>query len=464
MRAVVWRGAAALLASSFAACASLDPRPTVDALRVDLRQRSSLELVWPADPESDAALLAATRELLADGLTADDAAQIAWQSSPELRVELEELGIAHARFVQASRLRNPSIELSRLAVRGGPGAVTEAGIAFDLLDFLIRPLRAKLGRMELEAARLRLGQHLLHVAADTRVAFYRLAAQERQAERMTTLRDLDAAAAELALRQYEAGTLSLLELERQRAAWNETRLRLAEVRLEARVAREALLRLLGLWGPDTTWQVVADVDQLPADERALPGLEQRALEQRLDMRAARAGVDLVAEALAVRQGTRFLPAGVEVGVASEKEVDGLRLIGPTLALELPIFDTGKAGIVELEGELRKARRQLEALAIDVRSQVREAQDRLQAAHDLLFFYRRTLIPQQATLFDQDLRHVNMMLHGVYDLVATRKQQLAVESEAIDRWRDYWIARVELGRALGGELPPPVATPEPGENE
>ncbi len=45
----------------------------------------------------------------------------------------------------------------------------------------------------------------------------------------------------------------------------------------------------------------------------------------------------------------------------------------------------------------------------------------------------------------------MMLKGAYDLLQAKQAEVAAERGYVDAWRDYWIARRELERALGGRL-------------
>jgi cobalt-zinc-cadmium efflux system outer membrane protein len=195
---------------------------------------------------------------------------------------------------------------------------------------------------------------------------------------------------------------------------------------------------------------------LPVVEPSLEGLEPRALAERLDLGAARFGVDLVGRALALKRRTRFFPVGVEVGVNREEDLDGVRVTGPQLAIALPIFDTGAASIARLEAERRRAEHQLEQLTLEVRAEVRLARDRLLAERALTETYRDVLLPQRARILDQTLRHYNMMLLGVYDLLAARRQEVEAEKAYVAAWRDYWIARVQLERAIGGPLEPDLA--------
>jgi cobalt-zinc-cadmium efflux system outer membrane protein len=194
------------------------------------------------------------------------------------------------------------------------------------------------------------------------------------------------------------------------------------------------------------------------------GQESRAIAQRQDLQAARWGVDLVGRALALRKKTRFFPVGIHAGVNTEKDIEGPRLTGPQLALQLPIFDTGKAGIARLEAEHRRAQRQLEALAVNARSEVREIRDRMLAARDLATYYRETLLPQRVRILDLTLHYYNAMFKGAFDLLLATQAEVEAEKAHLEAWRDYWIAKAELERALGGALPPaggpPVMTEAP----
>jgi cobalt-zinc-cadmium efflux system outer membrane protein len=182
------------------------------------------------------------------------------------------------------------------------------------------------------------------------------------------------------------------------------------------------------------------------------------------LQAARWGVDLVGRALALRRKTRFFPVGIHVGINTEKDVTGERVTGPELALQLPIFDTGKASIARLESEHRRAQRQLEALAVNARSDVREERDRMLAARDLALYYGQVLLPQRQRILALTLQHYNAMFKGAYDLLLAKQTEVETEKAYLDAWRGYWIARARLERALGGSLPVEPATAATADQE
>lgn len=442
-----------------AGCVGVDPQPLFDTLRVDVAGRSGIEASWPRDAAAEADALRQVQVLLEGTLDADKAARIAILRNRELLAGLEELGIGQAELAQATRLHNPSLELSR-QTGGGEGAKVETAIAFDLLDALLLPQRRKLGELELLAVRLSVARLLQQTVADTRIAYFELLTQENKVAALVQVRDLTAAGADMARRQNEAGNLNDRDLAKHELHANLAQVELTQTRLEARAAREVLQRQMGLSGPDLAWKLSLEWPAGAVPEIGGEELETLAVKQRYDLEAARAAVDLVGKALALKKGTRYLPLGIEVGVSRENEGDGARLTGPTLVLELPIFDTGKASIARLEAEQRRLTRQLEGLELEVRSEVRETWDAVRAARQLADFHRRVILPQHAFVVDQTLRHYNMMLEGIYELIEERKEEIEAGLLAVEAERDFWIARTRLDLAVGGSMPAAPASGAP----
>ncbi|HEX4954237.1 MAG TPA: TolC family protein [Thermoanaerobaculia bacterium] len=451
------------LALLTAGCATTNPQGSFEAASQPVSERSGLATAWPRSPADSELALAHSRALLAQPLTPESAAQVALLRNPGLFARLEELGISQADYAQATRISNPSLELSaRRPNEGGLATNVEAGLIQDLLDPLLLPLRKRFAAAELEMVKLSMGQAMLDLVAETKMAFAEHQAAARRVERLGVIVEIEEAAVAFAERQRQAGNLPQLELEEQQALLAETRAEKVHAELEARAAQEGLQRLLGLAGADLGWTAAQMLPEPPADELATQDLEALALEGRLDVAAARAAVGLVEKALSLRRANRFFPGGVRVGISREREPDRLRVTGPVLELELPIFDTGAASIARLEAEHRRAERQLEELTILVRSEVRELADRYVASRDLARFYRDTVLPGRVRILDETLRHYNAMLKGVYDLLMVKRLEIEAEKAAIEAWRDAWVARYALERALGGRFPAaaPAAGPAP----
>ena len=153
----------------------------------------------------------------------------------------------------------------------------------------------------------------------------------------------------------------------------------------------------------------------------------------------------------MRVGTRYLPAGVTVGVDTERQPEGETTTGPTLDLELPIFNQGQGEIATLKARDLQARRQLEAKTTDAHSEVRAARAQVAANRELALSIRDTVLPQRQQAFRLTLEQYNSMLKGAYDLLQAKATEAAAERAYIEAWRDYWIARAELERAVGGRV-------------
>ena len=111
-------------------------------------------------------------------------------------------------------------------------------------------------------------------------------------------------------------------------------------------------------------------------------------------------------------------------------------------------------------EHRRAQRQLEALAVDARSEVRDAHNRMAAARDVAAYYGLVLLPQRRRILDLTLRRYNMMFKGAYDLLLAKQNEVEAEKAYLESWRDYWVHTARLERALGGSLPTPTNASPP----
>jgi outer membrane protein TolC len=68
-------------------------------------------------------------------------------------------------------------------------------------------------------------------------------------------------------------------------------------------------------------------------------------------------------------------------------------------------------------------------------------------------YREVVVPLRKTVTDQALLHYNGMFISAFQLLAAKQAEVDARRGYLEALRDYWIARAELARALGGSLPP-----------
>jgi cobalt-zinc-cadmium efflux system outer membrane protein len=220
---------------------------------------------------------------------------------------------------------------------------------------------------------------------------------------------------------------------------------------------------MGLWGDQTQWAAISHLPEIPTGEFSTPNLESQALQDRPDLVAARQGVIIQARTLGITADYRFFQQ-IDVGPEFERETDNQWRIGPTVSVPIPLFDQGQAKIARAEAMLRQSEHHYQAMTIDIRSEVRSAAARLSHARAKALLYRDEMLPVEQNLFHQTQLQYNGMYTGVFQLLQTRRDQIQSTLQYIDSLRDYWTARVDLERAVGGRLPVNATTqPTHGEH-
>jgi cobalt-zinc-cadmium efflux system outer membrane protein len=426
----------------------------------DVTERGAPTVGWPQSVDEQSASDRTVASILTQELTPETAVQIALLNNRGLRATLEDLGVAQADLMAAGRLHNPTFAASIRWPDHRPRSPNVGlSLVADLLDDLLIPIRKKVAREQLAQAERRVSHEVLALAAEVKTAALNVQGRQQFRARLAAIGEVNAAGADLAQRQYDAGNINRLELVNQQVLAQEAKLALVRTDAQLRADREKLNRLLGLSGGQTGWKMNDEMPALPAQEMTFENLEEIAITQRFDLAAAKSQVSLAETALGLRRKMRFLPASVGLGVETEREVDGSRITGPTLEIGLPIFDQGQADIARLEAERRRAASNYDALTNDIRSEARQARDALLTARETADYFESTLLPQRRLLLRETLLHYNAMQKSNYELLAAKERLLVAERESIEALRDYWIARAELERAIGGVLPagPPTAT-------
>lgn len=449
-------GALAAVCSAVAAGAAPEKSASAPVERT-VKARSGVALRWQQSAAAREEALGEVHRLLQKPLTVSAAVQIAVLNNRELLATLEEVGISAADLREAGLWKNPSIDLSvRFPDRAPRVPNWEEGAAFDLLDLLMIPLRKRAAADRLEAAQLRVADEVVKLVADVKAAAFQLMGDRMQAEQQKALMAIESAALDLAQRQHEAGNITDLALAQQQAAYNTRRMTQANMEAMQGEHREKLNRLLSLWGRDTSWTISADLPALPEKDLPVRGLESLAVAQRLDLAAAQKELAGVVRALGLTKTYRYIGA-LSFGVDTERDPDRTNVTGPRLSLELPLFNQGQARIAKGEAELRRAERQVEALAIGIRADVRALQAKLAALRDATSFQQVEVIPNRKAIWEGAYLRYNGMLLGNFELFNTRAELVDAEAQGIEALRDYWMTRAELERAVGGNLNPAART-------
>ncbi len=412
------------------------------------------QLHWQRGSESDEdkAVTHAIETLLAADLTVDGAVQIALLNNPSIQATYEELGISQAEVIEAGLLDNPVLfGQARAPNKSEESTNYEFGITQNFLNILMMPARKKLAAIRFEQIKLHIADEVIQTVADVRTSYFS-ALGARQIRDLRHEINLAASNAhELAKRLHAAGNISDLQLATENAHFQQSRLELAKSETTVFEAREQLTRLLGLWGPQTNWSLPKQLPDIPSEEIPLEKLESMAIENRLDLAAERKAVEALAQALGITIDWRWV-GQIEVGVSTERETDRTWVTGPSLAIELPIFNQRQADIAQLEAKLRRSQKRLTAQAVEIRSEVRTLRNRLIMQRYVVDHYRNTVLPLRERIVELTLKNYNYMLKGAFDLLMAKQQEFEAYQNYLEAIRDYWIVRADMQRSLGGRLP------------
>lgn len=433
-----------------AGCVGVSRREGADRVQTLLNERVPSAVQWRTDPEGAVAIDARVAELTAAKITPATAFQVAQLRNPRMAAEYARLGLAQADVVEASRIGNPTFSGSALK-DGGPSKIA-TGLTAPLADLLLLPARRRLAAGEYERAQQTIAADLVNLAADVEVQWYEAAGAEQVALMREAVATAAATSAELAQRFFDAGNISALELKLEQAAASQARIAALSARANATRERLALNTHMGLSGAQAAqWQMDVPLAAPVPAEDGLETLRSLAFEQRLDLAAARREVELLGSALGLARRWRLLGA-VDVGVEREKETDGSKLTGPTLSLAIPLFNQGQAAIARAQAQWELAKSALAQRELEIDNDVRLGMEGVNAQRGIVEQYRTALVPQREAVVARQVERLNYMLIGAFELLLAKQQEYDAYQGYLEAVRDYWVARVELGRAIGARLP------------
>lgn len=258
-------------------------------------------------------------------------------------------------------------------------------------------------------AKLKARKQITQLSADTRKAWINAVAA---AESVTALQAARLAAensGELARRLARVGNWSRLQQARQQVMLLEAAADLARAQDRAFAAREKLVVLMGLWGPQTAFALPAALPALPEAPRDFPDIEQRSLEAREDLRIARLQLQR-------KEAERHIKRPADLWGSME--------------------DTAA----------------LRGMAVQARSDARLSYQRYRSRFDLARLHQNEVQPLRAFINDEMVLRYNGMLSSVFDLLADTKLKAQATNAEVEARRDFWLADTDLQTLLAGVAP------------
>jgi outer membrane protein TolC len=438
-----------------AACNTFSPDGGLGPVAAASQQTLGKDIAAIRTDDDRLTVAGTVKRLLKRPLTADDAIQIALLNNRGLQAAYNELAIAEAAMVGNSLPPNPAISLSRIS--GSGELEIERRIAADILALATLPARADIAADRFRQAQLRAIDETFRVASSTRRAYYRAVAAQELSGFLAQAQTAAASAAQLATRLGESGGFNKLDQAREQVFYADISMQVAATRLQAHSERERLTRLLGLWGSDLDFRLSSALPPLPARPLQLPAIESDAIRRRIDLQIVRVEVDTLAKSYGLSQATRFINL-LEVGARSKTtrgpESGSIVQRGIDVEFQIPLFDFGEVRVRNAEQTYMAAVNRLTELAVNIRSEVREAYQAYRASYDIAAHYQREILPLRKIISDETLLRYNAMQIDVFALLAEARQRIAATTAAIEARRQFWLAKTRLFAVVAGGDPGP----------
>ena len=455
---------------SLTACSSVNFDQSLARANQEAKAFTQGELALVRSEAQKAAMERAAAELLTQPLTRDNAVRLALVNSPALQALLAQHAADAAQAAQSGRIANPVVSLERLVY----GSELEIGrsISFGLLDVLTLPQRRKAADAELARQELLLAASVVTQVTQVRQAWVRAVAAQQNLAYAVQVQESAHASAELAKRMQAVGNFTRLQRARQHAFYADATTQRASAQHADRVAREALVRALGLRDAQAAaLQLPARLPDLPQQTITPHAAARSATDGRLDIRLAQAALQVQAAA----QGLENIHSlgDVELGLRADTVFDSAAATttartGYQLDVRVPLFDTGDQRRAAMNARTLAAAQRLEASARAAGSHLRESYSAYRTAWDIAAHYRDDVVPTQQLIAEENLLRYNGMLIGVFELLADARTQTTSVMAAIAAQEQFWLAEAALqstliGQPLESRASGPIASKSTGGN-
>lgn len=461
MSAISRAAGAALVGLLAAGCAQFTDDGGMAPVTDGIRREIGRDAVKLSTPEDARRARERVQALLAESLTEEAAVQIALLNNRGLQAAYNDLGISEADYVQASLPPNPAIVLNRTF---GTGGFVEFGFQLvgNLLAFATLPAKTEIAKREFEEARYRAIATTLGLTINARRAYIRALAAQQRLALLEQARQTADASAQMMKQLGETGAANKLDQARVAAFYADLSVQVAQARLAVTTSREALTRILGLWGSDLDYRLPSRLPVLPPAAEALPDVEVDAMRRRVDLIILRYEIVTLAKSANFVNATRYL-SFLELGLGYRNEVEtggtgeqtSKNRYGIELGIVIPVFDTGQARLTAAQEIYMRAINRLVERSVNARSEARVAYSTYRATYDIARYYQSRIVPLRRQISSEVLLRYNGMLSDVFEVLIDERERINASIGSLDALRDYHLAVADLQAALtvGGTVPP-----------
>jgi outer membrane protein TolC len=418
------------------------------------------DTVWIQNQQQAIAASSKVKNLIAKTKTldAETAVQLALLNNKGLQAAYADLGDSGADAWQSTMLINPAVAVGLTGI-GTPGLeafkTVEGAIVSNLLALATHDRDVAIADTRFRQAQLTAALKTLELAAETRRAWIKAVAAWEAVGQLQRAQATADAASELAQKLGETGAMTKGSQAREHVFNAELAGQSAQARLAARLAKEDLTRLMGLWGSDLDYQIPNSLPPLPRTTMKRDTIEAEALGSRIDLQVAKLELEASAKSYGLTEATRYVTDfEILTGFETERAIeDGKRKVDTTAKVELgfvlPIFDSGKARLRKAELAYMRAANQLAEKAVNVRSEARSAYEAYRSDYEIARHYRDSVVPLRTKVEEESLLTYNGMISNTFELLTDTRDKINSILLSVNAKRDFWLAEANLAPAIYG---------------
>jgi outer membrane protein, heavy metal efflux system len=395
-------------------------------------------------------------------LAVDEWVALALANNPELRAARAELEAAAARVQQAGLRPNPMLDL------GGQKAISpdnnlSVGLTVPLDLNGRKEGRVGVAEREVEVRRAQIAERERRLRADVRMKAGEVLALRRTLGVTDELVRANRQALALVEERVRQGAAPALEENLMRVEVN--RLEAGRLMQASRIDVAVLqLKVLAGTPPDEPLDIRGDLSS-PPPAPALADALGRGLEQRPDVRAARAEVAVAQAKVRKEQAEGRWDASVNVGYqrqdfgynlrgltnsGSTRQIqDVFHYFGAGLTVTLPVRNRNEGNVAAANAETTAAERRREFSELIARQEVAAALAQYEAARRTVELYERGVREVARANVDVVRQSYGLGRVTLLDVIAEQRRYIEVENGYTDVLRQVWDAGVEVERAIGG---------------
>jgi len=346
------------------------------------REATNKQTVWVQNQQEAEALSKRVHGLVhRRTISVNTAVQVALLNNKGLQASYADLGMSAAEAWQQTMLENPKISIGILGIAHpelGAFRAIEGMLASNILALATRDKRIAIADTRFRQAQFKAALATLTIASETRKAWINAVSAFEYIYYLNQAQIAADAASVLAKKLGESGALAKGGQAREHAFYSELTGQKAKARLAAKLAKEQLTRIMGLWGNEVDYFVPDKLPKYPRKLQRKKAIESDALHRRVDLQVAKLELEAVAKNYGLTEATRYVTdLEIIAGFEKEREIgdEGRETITtPQVEFEfvIPIFDTGKARMRKAELAYMKAANLLAEKAINIRSEARSA--------------------------------------------------------------------------------------------